>query len=149
MPPSHSRLLPKNSPNPISRNVSKKNKHSNGYITFYKFYKKILDKEFPELSSQQKAVKAGEKWRSLPLDLKNSFTEFANNERLLKNGPPRPQMVQQFVQNPQPKSELRVIFDDRCHKNVHMSENSNETSSSEGSDYERIFDEYIDKNAYI
>ncbi|GBB87404.1 hypothetical protein RclHR1_13870007 [Rhizophagus clarus] len=134
--------------------ISKKNnKHSNGYITFYKFYKRILDKEFPELSSQQKAVKAGEKWRYLPLDLRNSFTEFANNERLLKslpkNGPPRPQIVRQFVQNLQPKSGLRVIFDDRCHKNVHMSENSNETSSSEGSDYERIFDEYIDKNAYI
>jgi hypothetical protein len=149
MPPSrYSRnILPKHLP----PNQSKRGKPLNGYITFYcKFYKQILDKEYPNLTSQEKAIKAGEKWRFLPVDLKNSFIEFANNERLLKNGLSRPQTLQRLMENPQSKSELRVIFDDRCHKDVRLDQISNENNLGTTLDeYERIFDEYIDKDAYI
>lgn len=109
------------------------------------FYKNILDKEFPNLSPQKKAMKTGEMWNSLPNDLKISFIEFANTERFLKNYSQPKQMVQRLVENSQPKSELKIIFYDRCHKDVHLNESSNEIPS----DYDRIFDEYIDKDAYI
>ncbi|PKY40182.1 hypothetical protein RhiirA4_415658 [Rhizophagus irregularis] len=119
------------------------NNSPNCYIIFYSmFYKKILDKEFPNLSPQKMAMKTGEMWNFLPNDLKNSFIEFANTERLLKNYSQPKQMVQRLVENPQHNSELRIIFDDRC---VHSNENSNEIPS----DYDRIFDKYIDKDAYI
>ncbi|CAB4397331.1 unnamed protein product [Rhizophagus irregularis] len=150
MPPTYisSRiLLPRNDPPPPEQRVQKP---SNGYIIFFKFYKKILDKEYPKLTSQEKAIKAGEKWRHLPVDLKNSFIEFANNERLLKRGPPRTKIVQRSVEKTQHKSGLRVIFDDRCHKDVRLNdESSNELPSDEGDHYDKIFDQYIDKDAYI
>ncbi|CAB4410771.1 unnamed protein product [Rhizophagus irregularis] len=140
-------ILPRSDPPPPEQRV---HKPSNGYIIFFKFYKKILDKEYPKLTSQEKAIKAGEKWRHLPVDLKNSFIEFANNERLLKKGPPRTKIVQRSVENPQPKSGLRVIFDDRCHKDVRLNdESSNEIPSDECDHYDKIFDQYIDKDAYI
>jgi hypothetical protein len=44
-------------------------KPANGYIFFYSFYSKILDEEFPKLSSKEKAIKAGEIWKSSSNDL--------------------------------------------------------------------------------
>ncbi|CAB4410770.1 unnamed protein product [Rhizophagus irregularis] len=71
-------------------------------------------------------MKTGEMWNSLPNDLKNSFIEFANTERFLKKYSQPKQMVQRLVENSQPKSELKIIFYDRCHKDVHLNESSNE-----------------------
>ncbi|RIA90364.1 hypothetical protein C1645_876149 [Glomus cerebriforme] len=122
-------------------------KNSNCYIIFYTdFYKKILDKEFPNLSPQEKAIKAGEKWNSLSDELKNSFIEYANNKRLLKNL--GLSMKQQLVFNPKPKpkmDDLRIIFDDRCHKVVR----SNEVPQ-ENDDYicNKMFHEFINEDAY-
>ncbi|RGB41827.1 hypothetical protein C1646_662687 [Rhizophagus diaphanus] len=56
----------------------------NKYITFCKFYKKILDEEYPHSKPQEKAAKAGELWRFLPNKLKNSFELYATYENLLE-----------------------------------------------------------------
>jgi hypothetical protein len=58
----------------------------NGYRTFYyKFYKSIMDKEFPNLSAQEKTIIAGKMWKYLPKNLKNSFEIYAINNNLLKS----------------------------------------------------------------
>ncbi|CAB4397320.1 unnamed protein product [Rhizophagus irregularis] len=135
---------------PLRNNLSKKShKPSNSYIIFLKFYKKILDEEYPKLSSREKAKYAGKIWGFLPNNLKNSFIAYANNERLLKYGPPRPNIVQHSVENSQPESGLRVIFDDHCHKDVLLNESSNEIPSDESDHYDKIFDQYINEDAYI
>ncbi|CAB4467022.1 hypothetical protein RhiirA1_447525 [Rhizophagus irregularis] len=130
---------------PLRNNLSKKShKPLNGYIIFYKFYKKILDKEYPKSTSQSIAVIAGRRWRELPNDLKNSFIQFANTERLLQNI--RPQFATRLIINSHHhhKSRLRVIFDDRCCESF---KSSNEITSEEDSEYCRIFNEFIDLDA--
>src|SRR4051794_20510266 len=61
-----------------------KSKPSNAYIIFYKdFYKKILEKEFPDMSQQEKIAKTGEAWRNLPNNQKNEYYQSANNNKFL------------------------------------------------------------------
>ena len=57
----------------------KYSKPPNCYIIFCSFYKKILDKEFPNLSPQEKVVEAGKMWSFLPNELKNSFIKYADD----------------------------------------------------------------------
>ncbi|RIA79683.1 hypothetical protein C1645_793924 [Glomus cerebriforme] len=91
-----------------------KSKSPNGYIFFYKFYKKILEEEYSNLSPQNRMKKSGEFWRSLPNDLKNSFIEYANDYRILNSIQPTPAAIRK----PSPKKDAKkdvglvVIFDD-------------------------------------
>ncbi|PKY40177.1 hypothetical protein RhiirA4_530939 [Rhizophagus irregularis] len=57
---------------------------NNVFAMFYfRFYKLILDKEFPNLLPHKKLAKAGEMWESLPTELKNSFNLYHKRERSL------------------------------------------------------------------
>ncbi|RGB33222.1 hypothetical protein C1646_762000 [Rhizophagus diaphanus] len=57
---------------------------SNSFTLFYyKFYKKILDAEFPKLSSREKLVMAAKLWFYIPDWLKNSFICFYEKEMIL------------------------------------------------------------------
>src|SRR5256885_13182049 len=70
----------------------------NGYIVFCHYYREICKEEFPDLTPQQRFSKFGQVWKQLPIDLKNSFTRFAETEKLLR----------------QLRQQLHIIFDNRC-----------------------------------
>ncbi|GBB97447.1 hypothetical protein RclHR1_00030004 [Rhizophagus clarus] len=57
----------------------------NGLSTYYNFYKKILDEEFPNLSHQERIAKANELWNSLSDELRTSFISYAKVDRLLED----------------------------------------------------------------
>ena len=63
-------------------------KTQNAFITFSTFYAKILNKDRPNMSQQQKLAYSGYVWENhVPNDLKNSFHRYAEVDRLLKIRP--------------------------------------------------------------
>jgi hypothetical protein len=94
--------------------MTSKKRSPNGYIVFYKFYKKILVKDYPNLSPQKRMAKAGELWRSLPNQLKNSFIEYANDYRILNSIQPKSAVISKppVKKNAEKDLELVMIFDD-------------------------------------
>ncbi|GBB85873.1 hypothetical protein RclHR1_12310006 [Rhizophagus clarus] len=131
-------------------------KPANGYIVFYSFYSKILNEEFPNLSSKEKAVKAGEIWNSSSNDFKNSFILYADNQRFIKSI--TSQMVQRPTVLPQYTSkmeELKVIFDDNC-RNIAKTTNNNHSNENltpisqkiEDKIADEMFKLYVNEDAY-
>lgn len=96
--------------------MTSKKRSPNGYIVFYKFYKKILVKDYPNLSPQKRMAKAGELWRSLPNELKNSFIEYANDYRILNSIQPTSPVIPKPSLKKNAKKDkdlgLVMIFDD-------------------------------------
>lgn len=52
-------------------------------LFYYKFYKKILDIECPNLTPQAKAAIAGQLWNYIPDHLQNSFIRYFEIEKIL------------------------------------------------------------------
>ncbi|RIA81924.1 hypothetical protein C1645_744158 [Glomus cerebriforme] len=98
----------------------KKKKPLNGYMIFFLLFHKTLKEQYPHLNSKQQAVKAGEIWRSFSNDLKNSFIEFANDERILSEMRDKIDLRKEYIHyirnipNPSERkgSKLTVIVDD-------------------------------------
>ncbi|CAI2168937.1 18301_t:CDS:1 [Funneliformis geosporum] len=117
------RLILPNSPPPTPPTSNSKIFENNGYITFCLFYKEILPEEYQNLPQKEWISKAAKFWKSLPNNLKNSFTKFANDERLIRTG--------KITQPLSEGDELIIIFDDR---------------SSLTDPYDQIFDRYVRYN---
>jgi hypothetical protein len=134
---------------PLRSKLSKKrHKSPNGYILFCKIYmKSLLDSEFTKLRQQDRIKKAAQIWTSSPDDLKNSFIVLANRERILKSD--SSSLTKQVLANnllPDIynhcfKPDIKFIFDDHCCLS--------EEIPSKTSDYENIFDEFINADAYV
>ncbi|PKC56838.1 hypothetical protein RhiirA1_499852 [Rhizophagus irregularis] len=92
--------------------MSSNKRSPNGYIVFYKFYKKMLVKDYPNLSPQERMAKAGELWRSLPNELKNSFIEYANDYRILNSIQPTSSVIPELLLEKKKDLGLVMIFDD-------------------------------------
>lgn len=107
----------------------------NKYIVFCSFFKKILDEEYPHLTPQQKAAKAGKFWKYLPNELKNSFEIYANNDRLLKT------TNTQMTRQPIIHGSLQIIYDDR----VQFTPQPNEEEVI----FNEMYTMYIDENASL
>jgi hypothetical protein len=121
----------------------------NKYIIFCKFYKKILDEEFPTLSPRDRAIKAGKLWNFLPRDLQNSFATYANNERILKGSSNSP--VQRPIIS---HTDLPIIFDDWMTDIGRSNQNPNQTTQTiSDSESDVVFREmyamYINEDASV
>src|SRR4051794_2945472 len=101
------------------KKLSHKSKPLNPYIIFYKdFYKNILEKDFPDISQQEKIAKTGEAWRNLPNDLKNGFYQYANNKNFLMTQSSDSPLIP-FVSNSNLKEDtLKIIYDPHCFNNI-------------------------------
>src|SRR4051794_25641505 len=99
----------------------------NAYIIFTKFIKDHLKNKFPHLRPSQRMRKAGEIWRSLPLELKNDFFIYSNNYRKLM-APSQPPLDE-----PGGSGSLKII--NECYKY--------KPPMSKDIDYLRLFDKFI------
>jgi hypothetical protein len=104
----------------------------NSFMLFYhRYYKKILDEEFPNLKSQEKTKMAGELWRNMPDDLKKSFVKFSEDEKTLKT---LTKIEDQFYFN----RDDNFIYDHHCYK----------IKRDKNDDLDKLFEEIINENAY-
>jgi hypothetical protein len=86
-------------------------KKFNPFFIFFLFYKEILHREFPDISSKSKeiAIQAGIVWDNFDDDTKNHYYVFAQNQYILMNGNPT---HIQFASSA--NENLKIIFDPHC-----------------------------------
>ncbi|GBB90192.1 hypothetical protein RclHR1_17080001 [Rhizophagus clarus] len=121
----------------------------NKYIIFCKFYKKILDEEYPQLSPQEKAGRAGKFWHYIPNELKNSFEIYAHHEKLIRNNHPSNAQVTIIPDS----MNLPIIYDQRVrftNVNQNLTQQDNGPSrNDEDVVFNAMYSMYIDDNATL
>lgn len=116
-------------------------KNENGYIIFSNIYRKTFAKE---IRSKNTMKTTGKFWGSLPNDLKNQFTTYANRKRLLKEIEEgySPISGKEINFSRRENSTLCIIYDDL------ISHNSTpnilpKPRSLDDDEYDKIFDNFV------
>ncbi|CAB4391873.1 unnamed protein product [Rhizophagus irregularis] len=124
--------------NKFSNGRQKKNE--NGYIIFSNIYRKTFAKE---IRSKNTMKTTGQFWGSLPNDLKNQFTTYANRKRLLKEIKEGYSPISgKDINFKRENSTLCIIYDDL------ISHNSTpnilpQPRSLDDDEYDKIFDNFV------
>lgn len=100
-------------------------------IFYYKFYKRILDAEFPALSSREKVAMAGRLWSYIPNTLKNEFKRYYEIDTILTGN--NDIENKNFLNY---DDEFQLTYDKHCYKVPIKDE------------IDKMFEEFIDKDAY-
>ncbi|CAB4483184.1 unnamed protein product [Rhizophagus irregularis] len=110
-------------------------------LFYYKFYKKILDAEFPNLSSREKVAMAARLWSYIPDGLKNSFISFFEKETFLKSNI---EIANTYLSN-NDISNFPFIFDKHCYR-IRVKNNIDVDKMDKM--FDKMFREYIHEDAY-
>ncbi|GES72938.1 hypothetical protein GLOIN_2v1482544 [Rhizophagus clarus] len=133
---------------PSMRSLAIKKKSPNGYIIFCIKYYPLLREEFPHYTQRQIRRVMGERWRKLPVDLKNGFLVFASVENRIRNFNPAMMGFNTFYHNEHNEHERP---DDEYHNEYEHSGdeyyNEHERSDDEyHNEHERSGDEYYNEH---
>jgi hypothetical protein len=109
-----------------------KSKRINGFVEFYKRYNAIIQKESNAPKPQKVMKNAAEMWHKMPETIRNSFTQYSDNERRLRSTPVVP--TSPVVSS----DELLIIIDDYSFQ---------PSSEEPPADTTEDFDEFIDYDA--
>ncbi|CAB4404899.1 unnamed protein product [Rhizophagus irregularis] len=116
-------------------------KNENGYIIFSNIYRKTFAKE---IRSKNTMKTTGKFWGSLPNDLKNQFTTYANRKRLLKEIEEgySPISGKDINFSRRENSTLCIIYDDLISHNSTPNILPNPRSLDDD-EYDKIFDNFV------
>ncbi|RGB29678.1 hypothetical protein C1646_766332 [Rhizophagus diaphanus] len=139
--PFWSAVMTKKSSNSNKCSNGRQKKNENGYIIFSNIFRKIFAKE---IRSKNTMKTTGKFWSSLPNDLKNQFTTYANRKRLLKEIEEgySPISGKEINFSRRENSTLCIIYDDLIGHNSSNREILPKPRSLD-EEYVKIFDNFV------
>jgi hypothetical protein len=144
-----SAVMTKSSNSRIPKKRPQRKRNENAYIIFSNFFRNTLAKELC-IDSKNILKEAGKFWGSLPNELKNQFTTYANRKRLLKKIREGCAIAGKEDNFKSANSTLCIIYDDLVSLNstTELNRTPNFLSepcspSKDDSKYDQIFSSYI------